>query len=185
MVDSFKSGLIPQEAITWQEEQSRQAFQSGKLVFLRNWSYVYQLASKDAKIKDKFATAPIPGQSGPGVSTLGGHSFGISKFATNKGTAMKFVNWMQTKENQTRRLTDWTLPPVLEELYDDPALQAKIGFLKTLGDSIRAAKPRPKAVKYGDVTAAIQDAAYAAIQGQKDPQAALDELQTKLTTLVA
>ena len=30
----------------------------------------------------------------------------------------------------------------------------------------------------------IQDAAYAAIQGQKDPQTALNDLQTKLQTLI-
>ena len=50
--------------------------------------------------------------------------------------------------------------------------------------SIQNAKPRPKAVAYGDVTLAIQDAAYAAIQGQKDPQTALNDLQTKLQTLI-
>ena len=184
MVDGFKSGMIPKEAITWKEEESRTAFQSGKILFLRNWPYVYNLASKDKKIAGNFAVAPLPGKTGPGVSTLGGHSFGISKFAKNKGTAMKFVTWMQSKENQTRRLEKSSLAPVLEELYDDPALQSKFGYLKTLGDSIRSAKPRPKAVKYGDVTLAIQDAAYAALQGQKDPQTALNELQTKLETLV-
>lgn len=84
MVDGFKTGFIPKEAITWKEEESRTAFQTGKIVFLRNWPYVYNLASKDKAIADKFATAPLPGKSGPGVSTLGGHSFGISKFAKNK-----------------------------------------------------------------------------------------------------
>jgi len=185
MVDGFKTGLIPKEAITWKEEESRQAFESSKILFLRNWPYVYNLASKSSsKIAGKFAVAPLPGKTGPGVSTLGGHSFGISKFATNKGTAMKFVNWMQTKENQTKRLEKSSLAPVLEELYDDAALQAKFGYLKTLGDSIRTAKPRPKAVKYNDVSLAIQDAAYVALQGQKDPQTALNELQTKLESLV-
>jgi multiple sugar transport system substrate-binding protein len=50
--------------------------------------------------------------------------------------------------------------------------------------SIQGAKPRPKAVKYGDVTLAIQDAAYGAIQGQTAPDAALASLQTKLEGLV-
>jgi multiple sugar transport system substrate-binding protein len=185
MVNGFKTGMIPKEAITWKEEDSRTAFEGSKILFLRNWPYVWNLASKDSsKVKGKFAVAPLPGMNGPGVSTLGGHSLGISKFAKNKGTAMKFVNWYQTKENQTRRLEKASLAPVLESLYDDPALQQKFGYLKDLGDSIRSAKPRPKAVKYGDVTTAIQDAAYAALQGQKDPQTALNELQTKLETLV-
>lgn len=183
MVEGFKSGKIPKEAITWKEEESRTAFQTGKIVFLRNWPYVYNIASKDAKFKDKFAMAPLPGKTGPGVSTLGGHSFGISKFADNKGTALAFVTWMNTKENQIRRLTTASNAPVLEELYDDAALQAKFPYLKVLGDSIRAAAPRPKAVKYGDVTLAIQDATYAALQGQKDAKTAFTELQTKLEAL--
>ena len=177
--------MIPKEAITWKEEESRTAFQDSKILFLRNWPYVWNLANgSKSKIAGKFAVAPLPGKAGPGVSTLGGHSFGISKFAKNKGTAMKFINWMQTKENQTRRLEVSSLAPVLEELYDDPALQAKFGYLKTLGDSIRNAKPRPKAVKYNDVTLAIQDAVYPALQGQTDAQTALNELQTKLEALV-
>jgi multiple sugar transport system substrate-binding protein len=49
--------------------------------------------------------------------------------------------------------------------------------------SIETAEPRPIAVKYGDVTLAIQDAAYGALQGQTQPDAAMQSLQTKLQTL--
>lgn len=187
LVEGFKSGMIPKDAITFKEEESRQAFQDGKLLFLRNWPYVYQLASKSdgsSKVNDKFAVAPLPGKNGPGVSTLGGHNMAISKFADNKGTAMEFIKWMNTEANQRRRLQTASLAPTVESLYSDAALQAKFPYLKDLGDSISTAKPRPKAVKYGDVTLAIQDASYSALQGQKQPQSAFDELQTKLATLV-
>lgn len=187
MVDGFKSGMIPKEAITWKEEESRQAFQDGKILFLRNWPYVYNLASKtdgSSTVAGKFAIAPIPGKSGTGVSTLGGHSMGVNKFSKNKGTAMAFVKWMNSKENEKRRLEVASLAPSLKALYDDPELQAKFPYLKTLGTSIATAKSRPKAVKYGDVTLAIQDATYAALQGQKDAKTAFGELQTKLTELV-
>ena len=50
--------------------------------------------------------------------------------------------------------------------------------------SIQTAEPRPKAVEYGDVTLAIQDAAYGALQGQTQPDAALQALQAKLQTLI-
>jgi trehalose/maltose transport system substrate-binding protein len=49
---------------------------------------------------------------------------------------------------------------------------------------IQAAKPRPKAVKYGDVTRAIEDAAYGALKGDTTPDAALNTLQTKLQGLI-
>lgn len=186
MVDGFESGMIPKEAITWKEEESRTAFQSGKILFLRNWPYVWNLASaKDSKVAGKIAVAPIPGKDGPGVSTLGGHSYGISPFAKNKGTAMKWINWMLTEENQKKWLQTASSAPVLESLYSDAELNKQFPYLATLGESIKNAKPRPKAVKYGDVTLAIQDAAYAALQGQTEPQAALDGLQTKLQSLVS
>ena len=185
MVDGFKSGMIPNEARTWKEEESRTAFQNSKILFLRNWPYVWNLANgKDSKIAGKFAVAPIPGKDGPGVSTLGGHSYGISPFAKNKGTAMKWINWMLTEENQKKWLQTASSAPVLESLYADAELNKQFPYLATLGESIKNAKPRPKAVKYGDVTLAIQDAAYGAIQNQSAPQAALDGLQTKLQALV-
>lgn len=186
MQNGFKSGMIPKEAITWKEEESRQAFQTGKILFLRNWPYVYNLASaKDSKVAGKFGVAPIPGKTGPGVSTLGGHSYGISAFAKNKGTAMKWINWMLRSENQKDQLLKASSAPVLESLYSDPELVAKFGYLPTLLKSIQNAKPRPKAVAYGDVTLAIQDAAYAPLNDvRKSPQTALDDLQAKLTTLI-
>jgi len=39
-------------------------------------------------------------------------------------------------------------------------------------------------VKYGDVTAAMQQAAYEALNGTKQPQQALSDLQTKLQSLI-
>jgi multiple sugar transport system substrate-binding protein len=39
-------------------------------------------------------------------------------------------------------------------------------------------------VKYGDVTAAIQQAAYDALSKKTPPQQALTELQAKLNTLI-
>ncbi len=65
-----------------------------------------------------------------------------------------------------------------------PEINKKFPFMaETLKKSIETAKPRPIAVKYGDVTLAIQDSAYSALQGQTAPEAALSSLQTKLESL--
>lgn len=187
LVDGFKSGMIPKEAITWKEEESRQAFQDGKILFLRNWPYVYNLASKtdgSSSVAGKFGVAPIPGKTGPGVSTLGGHNIGISSFTKNKGTAGDFIKWIAAPEQQKTFLQKGSLAPILESMYADPELNKQFGYLSTLGESIKAAKARPKAVRYGDVTAAIQDATYGALQGQQTPTDAFNGLQTKLTDLL-
>jgi multiple sugar transport system substrate-binding protein len=72
----------------------------------------------------------------------------------------------------------------LEELYSDPDVVKKLPFMPIQLKSVQTAAPRPKAVEYGDVTLAIQDAAYGALQGQTQPEAALQALQAKLQTLI-
>ncbi len=192
LVDWFKDGDIPKEAITWQEENGRQAFQDGTLIFHRNWGYVYNLANKtdgSSKVAGKFDVAPLPGISGPGVSSLGGHNYAIAKNAENKGTAMDFAKFMASKDVQKSNTLATSASPTLEALYTDPDLVKKFPFMPTQLKSIQTAVPRPKAVQYGDVSLAIQDAAYgplqSAAQGQSaDAGTALQGLQTKLQGLI-
>jgi multiple sugar transport system substrate-binding protein len=188
LTDWFKQGLIPKGAITWAEEDGRRAFQQGELIFHRNWGYVYNNAQKtdgSSKIVDKFAVAPLPGITvTPGVSSLGGHSYGIAKYAENKGTALDFVKYMTTAETQKAQALATSSSPVLESLYSDAELVKKFPMYPTLLTSIQNAQPRPKAVNYGDVTLAIQDSSYSALQQQITPEEALQQLQSKLETLI-
>jgi multiple sugar transport system substrate-binding protein len=187
LVDMFEDGTIPKGAITWKEEEGRTAFQKGNLIFHRNWPYVYALASKTDGSSEvaggKFGVAPLPGLSGPGVSSLGGHNYAIAANAENKGTAADFVKFAASAEIQRAVSQVATVAPTATELYEDEALVKKYPFFPILRKSIETAKPRPKAVKYGDVTLAIQDAAYSSLQGQATPQDALASLQTKLESL--
>jgi multiple sugar transport system substrate-binding protein len=186
LTDWFKDGHIPKAAITWDEEAGRVPFQHGELIFHRNWGYVYNHAAndKDSDIKGKFDVAPLPGITGPGVSSLGGHTFAVAKNAENKGTALDFLKYVASPEVQKSNTLATSQSPVLESLYTDPDLVKKFPFMPTQQKSIQGAKPRPKAVEYGDVSLAIQDAAYGALQGQTQPDAALQALQAKLQTLI-
>jgi multiple sugar transport system substrate-binding protein len=187
LVDMFKDGDIPKAAITWTEEEGRKAFQDGELIFHRNWPYVYAFAAKtdgSSKVNGKFDAAPLPGISQPGVSSLGGGNLGIAKNAENKGTAADFLKFMAMADQQESDTLATGNAPVLESVYADPDVLKKYPFFPNLLKSIQTAKPRPKAVQYGDVTLAIQDAAYGALQGQTAPDAALQALQSKLQTLI-
>lgn len=187
LTKGFASGAIPKAAITYKEEEGRRAFQDGKLLFHRNWPYVYALASKtdgSSKVAGKFGVAPLPGKTGPGVSTLGGHNFAISAFAKNKATAADFIKFMASEERQRANLTASSQAPSWASLYDDPELMKKFPYLTPLKASIEKAQPRPSVVKYGDVTAAVQEAAYDALTNKKPPKQALTDLQTKLSSLI-
>jgi len=180
LVDAFKDGNIPAEAITYNEEAGRTAFESGKLMFLRNWPYVYSLAKTDASsvIKDKFDVAPLPGVDGIGASTLGGHSWGVSSYSKNKGTAHDFLEFMLTEKTQ-KFFASKSLAPVLTSLYDDPEIVKAQPYIPTLKESILSAVPRPVTPFYPAVTKAIQDNAYAALKGT-DVDTALKDMATAI-----
>jgi multiple sugar transport system substrate-binding protein len=177
LVNGFKDGWIPKEAITYKEEEGRRAFQQGKLLFLRNWPYVYSLANKAGKesaIAGKFGVAPLPGP-----SALGGHNHAISKFTKNKKTAFEFIKFLTAPEQQRLRL-EKSIAPVNAELYDDPKFQKQFPYLAVLKHSIDTAKNRPITPYYNDVHLAIEEAVYPALQQQVSTDEAIKGLAGKL-----
>lgn len=178
LIDGFKSGDIPKPAITYTEEEGREAFQSGKLLFLRNWPYVHGLAAKEAssKVKGKFDVAPLPGLDGVGASTLGGHNTAISAYSDHKATAIDFVNFLASEEIQHEYLDKGSLAPIRADVYEDAALIKKYPYLPTLLTSIENAVPRPITPFYPAVTKAIQDNAYAALKGEKTAEEAVADM---------
>ncbi len=184
LVSAYKDGNIPTEGITFQEEQGRQAFEDGKLLFLRNWPYVYNLAKADgaSTVKDTFGIAPLPGKDGPGASSLGGHNLAVSVYSKNKATAKDFLAFMTSEETEKFYATQGSLAPVLTSLYDDPALVAQLPYLPVLKTSIENAVPRPVSPFYPAVTKAIQDNAYSAIKGEKSVDQALTDMASAISS---
>jgi multiple sugar transport system substrate-binding protein len=188
LVDAFSSGMVPEEAITYQEEQGREAFQSGKLVFHRQWSYQYALANADdgsSEVAGKFEVTTLPGiGSNPGASSLGGHVLALSAFAENTQTASDFISYLSGSDSQGQALASNSIAPGTAALYDDAELVAQYPFLPVLKTSNESAVPRPITVNYGDVTAAIQNEAYAALTMTKSPKQALADLQAELEAII-
>jgi multiple sugar transport system substrate-binding protein len=187
LVNWFKDGQIPAKALTFKEEEGRRDFQAGQLIFHRQWPYQYSKANAtdgSSKVAGKFAVAPLPGESAAGVSTLGGHNYAISKFTKNKKTALEFMKFMVSEERQRANLEATSQAPTWASLYDDAELVKKFPYLPPLKASIEKANKRPEAVKYQEVSTAIQESAYAALKGDKSSDEALKELQSSLEGLI-
>ncbi|MGK3956438.1 ABC transporter substrate-binding protein [Arthrobacter sp. R4] len=182
LVEAFANGNIPAEAITYQEEESRRAFQDGNLLFLRNWPYVYNLATTEgsSKVKDVLGMTALPGKDGPGASSLGGHNAAVSVYSKNKATARDFVKFLIEEEQQKFFATQGSLAPVLGALYEDQELVAKLPYLPVLKTSIENAVPRPVTPFYPAVTQAIQENAYSALKGEKSAKQALADMQSSI-----
>ncbi len=187
LVDGFKQGYIPKAAITYKEEEGRRSFQSGKLLFLRNWPYVYGLASTpgpDTKIVGKFGIAPLPGLDGPGATTLGGHNLAISKYSKHQKGAQAFLKYFTSPANEKDVAIQLSLAPATAATYDDPDVIKALPFVPVLKQAILNAKSRPKTPFYNDVTTAIEEDSYQALQGKKTVDQALSDLEKKLKEIV-
>src|SRR4051794_7099955 len=186
LVNGFKQGYIPKEALGFQETQSLNAFQAGQLMYMRNWPYaVAILNGKGSKVVGKYGIAPLPGPQGHGASSLGGHSLGISSYSKYKATALDFLKFIESDKIQRNDLTQGTLAPVVTSLYSDPELVKKFTYLPTLLKSIETAVPRPITPYYPGVTEAIETNAYAALQGQVDTKTALKNMQAAFKSATA
>jgi multiple sugar transport system substrate-binding protein len=186
LVNGFKQGYIPKEALGFQETQSLNAFEAGQLMFMRNWPYADAILNgQGSKVVGKFGIAPLPGPDGHGASSLGGHSVGISTYSKYKATDLDFLKFLESKQIQTNDLTEGTLAPVLSDLYNQPDLVQKFPYLPTLLKSIETAVPRPVTPFYPGVTEAIETNAYAALQGQVPVETALKNMQAAISSATA
>ena len=187
LVDGLREGWIPQSSLSYEEESSWGDFESGKLLFLNNWPFIYSYASQDSpanKVYGKVGIAPLPGQSGPGSSSLGGANLAVSAFSKHQATALKFIQYLTSLPAERQLLTDSGFPPVWTSLYSDPVMDKAFPYLPVVKQAILAAQPRPSIIDYDQASLAISSAVYQALTLKKSPAEALAELSQQLTQII-
>jgi multiple sugar transport system substrate-binding protein len=186
MADGIKNGAAPKAVTTYKEEESRRAFESGNATFMRNWPYAYALGKK-SKIGDKFAIATFPGFSGQeGAGVLGGYNLGISAYSKNPEGSLAFIEFATQPDQQKIMATEASLPPTTSATYDDPGVKKALPFAGELKTAIEQAKPRPVSPVYPQISEAIFNNVYDALQGNASPDDAAkkmnDDIQKALET---
>ncbi|MEU8688783.1 ABC transporter substrate-binding protein [Streptomyces sp. NPDC048665] len=176
-----REGWIPKAALTWKEEESKQAFQDGRLLFLRNWPYAYAVASaKGSRVAGKIGAVPLPGPDGPGTSVLGGSNLAVNSRARHPDSAARLIAYLTSAQVQRQVLVRGALPPVRAALYQDPALIRRFPYLPTLRTAVLTAAPRPKSAHYDQVSLVVQAVVYSALTGRETPEQAVRRLAGEL-----
>ncbi|MFF0164337.1 ABC transporter substrate-binding protein [Streptomyces prasinus] len=179
-----REGWIPREALTYKEEESKQAFQDGELLFLRNWPYAYVAASAEGSaVAGKVGAVPLPGPDGPGTSVLGGSNLAVAAHARHPDSAARLIAYLTSEPVQRQVLTRGALPPVRAALYDDPHLVRRFPYLPTLRESVLAAAPRPKSPRYDQVSLVVQAVVRDAMTGRQTPESAVRRLARELAAV--
>jgi multiple sugar transport system substrate-binding protein len=186
MADGIKNGAAPKANTTYKEEESRRAFESGNATFMRNWPYAYALG-KDSKIADKFDITTFPGFAGQdGAGVLGGYNLGISAYSKNPEGSLAFIEFATKPDQQKIMATEASLPPTTSATYDDPAVKKAMPFADQLRTAIEQAQPRPVSPVYPQISEAVYNNVFDALQGNTSPDEAAskmnDEIQKALET---
>jgi trehalose/maltose transport system substrate-binding protein len=173
---SWIGTIAPPGVLNYQEEDAREAFESGDAVFLRNWPYVWTLVTSEG--------SPVRGQVGraslPAGGTLGGWSLAVAGASRHPRAAVSLVAYLASAPQQKLHAQLMGLNPTLPELYDDPVLRPEIGPLRPIFENAIARPSRVTGPRYPRVSAEIWEAVHSALSGQTTPALALERLQSAL-----
>jgi multiple sugar transport system substrate-binding protein len=182
LMSGLRQGWIPQAALGYNEESSRRAFEAGKLLFLRNWPYVYGLAASPGpgnKVAGRFGVTALPGH-----SSLGGANLAISAFSRHQRTALAFIKFLTSLPSERQVLAKGSLPPVWTSLYTAPALIHRFPYLPVLEKAILSARPRPEIANYNQLSLAISGAVHQALAQRRPVSATITGLSGELSTII-
>jgi multiple sugar transport system substrate-binding protein len=161
------------------------AFDVGHATFERNWPYAYLLGQK-AKVKGKFAVAPLPAFEGGGrVGVLGVHNLVISSYSKNKAGALKLIDFLTSPEAQQIQAAKYGRTPTLAAVFDDPAVKKSMPFAAELKRAIAQGGVRPQTPVYPQVSQAIYKNVNRALAGEISPEEALKTADDQINKALA
>ncbi len=180
--------ISPDDVIDFQEEDSRLAFQDGKILFLRNWPYNWNLLNQDySPVKGRIGVAPLP--VGPhGVSSggcLGGWNMMINHFSRNKEAAWKFIEFMTGMHGQKVNSMIGGRLPTRMAVYREPEVTKVNPYYSEFLNAYYRSKPRPVSPFYPAISETMQFNFHKAITGQLDAKTAIRNIETDMKKILA
>lgn len=172
------------------EDTARLSFEAGDSSFMINYPFVYPSAKENAPdVYKQMAAARYP-KVDPGRDSappVGGINIGISSYSKNADVAFKATECLVRPENQIEVAKLGGLPPVREDVYDNPEI-AKIypGFADVIRSSIADGAARPsESPAYQDLSLAIQRAVHPTKKiDPRNPDPSYEELREKVEQAV-
>jgi multiple sugar transport system substrate-binding protein len=184
-----RNGFVPSSVLTWQEEQTRFAFQNGDAVFMRNWPYAWALLQDDtqSRVANRFAVAPFPaGNEGRPTAALGGAQLAVNARSANPELAWALVRFLTAPEQMLERARLAAQLPSRRSLYATGALAGVLPIpLEQVSRLLDAAVPRPVTPVYSELSEILQVRLHRALSGQQAPAAALRDAAREIRTLLA
>ncbi|MFO0794498.1 MAG: ABC transporter substrate-binding protein [Candidatus Brocadiaceae bacterium] len=163
------------------EESSRHLFQQGNGLFLRNWTYVWELCQEDPSMKGKVGVSQLPGFSdGKPASVYGGWHLAINSRSEKKEQACQFLEFLTSNIVQKELAMKLSWVPSKKVLYKDSELLEKLPFLPIVESALKDVQIRPNLPYYQWVSDILQKHINKVLVNQTSSEEALKIVNAKL-----
>ena len=131
-----------------------------------------------------WATAPMPGPDGPGVSLAGGSSLVIFRGTSHPAEAWRFLEYLSRPDVQLRfyRLTGDL--PAVAQAWNDTSL-ATNRYARAFWQQLQRVEPLPKVPEIEDICIKVQDAVESTVRGGVPQDVALKRLDAQVDQILA
>lgn len=190
MCDAINTeGVVPAAVLTWQEEQTRFAFQNGQAAFMRNWPYAYGPMEdrSQSAVAGRFAVSAMPGTDrGAPAAALGGSGLAINAHSDQLDEAYLLIDYLLQPEQMIDRARIAGQYPPRPALYETKELAAALPIPPADALAvIERATPRPVTPLYNQLSELLQVSLHRALTRQQTPRDALREAAASMRALLA
>jgi ABC-type glycerol-3-phosphate transport system substrate-binding protein len=181
-------GTAGRDVLTWHEEETRAAFQSGQALFMRNWPYAYPLLEDAANsaVAGRFAVAPMPPAAGGSrAAALGGALLAVNRHSDQPEAAYAVIEYLTRAEQMLERARAVGQYPPRLELYERGDLDGVLPISSAAAlEILRSAVARPATPIYAQLSDLLQIELHRALSGQSEPATALAAAAEQMRALL-
>lgn len=182
-------GFVPVSVLSWQEEQTRFAFQNGEAAFMRNWPYAWALLADGAesRVAGRVGVMAFPAAAGGRpTAALGGAQLAVNRFSDEPELAAALVQFLVAPAQMLERAQVASQLPARRSLYGTAELADALTLpLPDVLNALEAAVPRPVTPVYSELSELLQVHLHRALTGQERPEAALRLAAAEMRALLA
>ncbi|MEO1287153.1 MAG: ABC transporter substrate-binding protein [Chloroflexota bacterium] len=186
--NEWVGGISPEGVTTYQEEDSRNVFQSGNAAFMRNWPYAFNLGNaEDSVVAGNFDWVPLPSGGERVAACLGGWQIAVSSYSDNVEAASAFAKYLTSFEQQRNRALVQGQLPSRPAVYEDE-LVASDALFEAAGPILATAFPRPSVItgdRYAEASAIFSGGIHDILTGEIGVEEGLAELEAALLDFLA
>ncbi|HZG76635.1 MAG TPA: extracellular solute-binding protein [Paenibacillus sp.] len=178
MKQAMDEGVIDPASINYNDRQVLDAFKNGKTAFIAGWSFYWgELNADDSAVKGKVKIGLVPAVEGAAPTAATGSMYlAITPQSEHPDAAWTFLEYLGSKEVQKKQALEAGALPIWADLYEDAEVKEKHPALAEMQRQLEFVISRPSLDAYNEFSKTLQIELQAALTGQKDAKAALDEV---------